>query len=152
MLLPSASNERLPLTIRNAVPDDIPHLLQIEQQSFRDAQWDEKAFLRFDCKLAESSGEVVGFLICRELVGRSTQNRGEREILNLAVHPARRRRGIARALLRDELKSNDIYYLEVRESNLAAQLLYRTLGFSEVGRRPEYYHHPTEPAIVMKHE
>jgi ribosomal protein S18 acetylase RimI-like enzyme len=41
-------------------------------------------------------------------------------------------------------------FLEVRESNKAARNLYLSLGFQELGRRPEYYETPLEPAIVMK--
>jgi len=48
------------------------------------------------------------------------------------------RRGVAEAIL------------EVRASNEAAQLLYRDLGFSFVGRRRDYYRLPTEDALVMK--
>lgn len=140
------------LTIRNLVVSDIPRLLEIERQSFCDAQWDEKAFLAYDCKIAEISGAVAGFLICRNILNRTGRNPGEREILNLAVSPEWRRLGIARALLEAELKTNDVYYLEVRESNVAAQLLYRSCGFVEIARRLDYYYHPAEPAIVMRHE
>jgi [ribosomal protein S18]-alanine N-acetyltransferase len=141
------------VTIRNAVPEDIPDLLRIEQQSFCDAQWDEKALLTYNCRVAEIGGGVAGFLVWRRITGPSSlEFPEEREILNLAVDPAWRRRGIGRALLQEELNANAVYYLEVRESNLAAQLLYGSCGFAEVGRRPDYYHHPTEPAIVMRHE
>jgi len=140
------------LTIRSAVPEDVPDLLRIEEQSFCDAQWDEKALLTYNCRVAEIGGGIAGFLVWRQTVSPSPEFPEEREILNLAVDPAWRRRGIARALLQQELKTNAIYYLEVRESNVAAQFLYRGCGFIEVGRRPDYYHHPTEPAIVMKHE
>ena len=40
-------------------------------------------------------------------------------------------------------------YLEVRVSNEAAQALYRRFGFSEIGRRANYYTQPTEDAILM---
>lgn len=39
--------------------------------------------------------------------------------------------------------------LEVRASNMPAQRLYHSVGFTEVGRIPRYYHHPLEDAVVM---
>ncbi len=43
-----------------------------------------------------------------------------------------------------------VHFLEVRESNTAAQALYRKLGFVEIGRRSKYYDDPEETAIVMQ--
>ena len=79
--------------------------------------------------MAEIGGGIAGFLVWRQIVSPSPEFPDEREILNLAVAPAWRRRGIARALLEQELNTNAVYYLEVRESNVAAQLLYRGCGF-----------------------
>jgi ribosomal-protein-alanine N-acetyltransferase len=58
--------------------------------------------------------------------------------------------GIASSLLAFELKRDDIFFLEVRESNHGAQTLYRQFGFIEIGRRPDYYQNPSETAIVMR--
>jgi [ribosomal protein S18]-alanine N-acetyltransferase len=93
---------------------------------------------------------VAGFIVVREIFAAGKNEQSEREILNLAVAPAFRRRGIATLLLRNELRSNAIYFLEVRESNSAARKLYSLLGFVEVGRRKQYYRNPTETAIVMQ--
>ena len=41
-------------------------------------------------------------------------------------------------------------YLEVRLANQPAQAFYRKLGFQEHGRRPRYYHRPSEDAVVMR--
>jgi [ribosomal protein S18]-alanine N-acetyltransferase len=73
----------------------------------------------------------------------------EREILNLAVAPEYRRTGIAKALLGYELSQPGTHFLEVRESNIPAQMLYRKCGFREVARRSGYYESPRESAIVM---
>ncbi len=76
---------------------------------------------------------------------------GEREILQVGVLPAYRGQGLARALLLS-LPGRQPYFLEVRESNQAARGLYESLGFVEVGRRPNYYRNPVEDAILMKGE
>ena len=75
----------------------------------------------------------------------------EREILNLAVAPEFRRKGVARALFEHAMRnfSGDVF-LEVRESNGLAIELYKSLGFKELSRRAGYYDAPPETAIVMK--
>src|SRR5262249_11518023 len=86
---------------------------------------------------------TLGFLVTRQTAPH------EHEILNLAVDPAHRRQGIARALLRDALsQANADWFLEVRESNVPAIALYRSLGFEQVALRPGYY--SPESGIVMK--
>ena len=78
----------------------------------------------------------------------------EIHVLNLATHPAERRRSVARALLRRldaearRLESRFLT-LEVRMSNAAALCLYETEGFEVVGRRPKYYTDNAEDALVM---
>ncbi len=69
---------------------------------------------------------------------------GEAEILNLAVVPAARRRGIGCALVSrgaDESRRRGagFFFLEVNVGNFAAKNLYFRIGFAEVGRRPGYY-------------
>ncbi|MBU2497451.1 MAG: ribosomal protein S18-alanine N-acetyltransferase [Proteobacteria bacterium] len=78
----------------------------------------------------------------------------EIQVLNIAVHPKARGRGFAEHLLAKMIESGmskgiHQVWLEVRLSNLAAQGLYRKLGFEEVGRRPRYYKDTNEDAIVM---
>lgn len=78
----------------------------------------------------------------------------EAEIANIAVLPTARRQGIGRSLLEEgivrmrEDGCNRIF-LEVRESNLPAQALYRRLGFEEIGRRKKYYQNPREDALLL---
>lgn len=78
----------------------------------------------------------------------------EAEIFDLAVLQDHRRRGHARFLLTNflelarELRLRDIF-LEVRESNAAAIALYRTIGFIQSGRRPDYYRDPVETALLF---
>ena len=81
----------------------------------------------------------------------------EADIMNVAVHPDFRRQGIAEALINRlvaDLKERDIYalLLEVRVSNMPAITLYEKLGFSQVGRRKNYYHNPKEDALILRKE
>jgi len=87
--------------------------------------------------LARESGETIGFSLVRS-VG------DEAELLLIAVAPDHHRRGIGRRMLDDFLERarNDgiaRVHLEVREGNPAVAM-YRTAGFSPVGRRRNYYH------------
>ena len=80
--------------------------------------------------------------------------REELHITNLAVSPAWRRRGAARALLRHVLREGrrlgaQRATLEVRRSNHTALQLYETVGFATSGVRPRYYTQPTEDAVVL---
>ena len=82
---------------------------------------------------------------------------GEADMMNLAVLPEYRRKGIAEKLVRNliqELSRNDVssLTLEVRVSNVSAIALYEKLGFSEIGRRPGYYRNPREDALILKKE
>ena len=82
---------------------------------------------------------------------------GEADMMNLAVNPEYRRRGVGQALVErliDDLRIKDAYCLtlEVRVSNNSAIALYEKMGFVVVGRRPNYYHHPKEDALIMRKE
>lgn len=98
--------------------------------------------------VAETDAGVVGYAI-----GRVAADEGE--ILNVAVQPEWRRRGIARRLVEALLAALAAagarqVYLEVRESNVAARQLYTAFGFGEVGRRARYYRRPVEDAVVLR--
>ena len=78
----------------------------------------------------------------------------EGQILNVAVHPDARRRGVGRTLMeaaQTYAKERGIVFLslEVRESNIAARSLYSSLGWEEQGIRKGFYSHPVENACVM---
>ena len=78
----------------------------------------------------------------------------EGHITNLAVHPAYRRRGVGRLLLKNLIQTGKRYglrrlTLEVRQTNLAAQNLYMEFGFTTVGVRPRYYLDNHEDALIM---
>ncbi|GAB4448559.1 MAG: ribosomal protein S18-alanine N-acetyltransferase [Anaerolineales bacterium] len=141
------------VTIRRMTLDDLPAVVALDQMSFS-LPWPERSF-RFEltdnhasrCWVAEADGEIVGMLVAWLLVD-------EAHIATLATHPAYRRRGIARELLSRALRSMAeegavTSFLEVRESNTAAQALYRQFGYEAVGRRKRYYKDTDEDAILM---
>ena len=82
---------------------------------------------------------------------------GEADMMNVAVHPAYRRHGIGKMLVEGLVKAlidRDVYSLtlEVRASNEPAISLYDQLGFTQVGRRPNYYRDPREDALILRKE
>lgn len=82
---------------------------------------------------------------------------GWADMMNLAVAPQYRRRGIGEKLVAELercLKAENVtcLTLEVRASNVPAIALYEKLGFLQVGRRPNYYHNPKEDALILRKE
>ena len=82
---------------------------------------------------------------------------GETDMMNVAVHPDYRRRGIAEALVTAlvvELKNRGSHCLtlEVRSSNAPARALYEKLGFAHIGTRKNYYRNPKEDALILRKE
>jgi ribosomal-protein-alanine N-acetyltransferase len=78
----------------------------------------------------------------------------EMHLMDVAVAPAWRRRGLARWLLRQAVARAGRdgarrAFLEVRESNQPARELYASVGFSPTGRRVGYYREPPESAVVL---
>jgi ribosomal-protein-alanine N-acetyltransferase len=135
--------------IRKAQPADLETLLHIEGQSFSAPNWNRDEFLKYDCMVAQYQEQIAGFLVSREVFAGDAAHPAQCEILNVAVAPEFRRMGIATALISKLLSRGAEIFLEVRESNEAAQRLYRKLGFLELSRRPNYYNNPVETAIVM---
>jgi ribosomal protein S18 acetylase RimI-like enzyme len=146
--------------IRPATRDDLGAIARIQLDSREAPAWEPLSYLGYDCRVACTVGcrhatggdHVAGFMVSRQVSPPGIEN-GEREILSLAVDPADRRQGIGRALVEAELASaskGTTWFLEVRESNIAAVSLYAAMGFTASGRRPGYYHDPAEAAIVMR--
>jgi len=131
---------------------DIPAVLEIERISFS-TPWSEYSFLNEIYKkyafsrVAVFEGNVIGY-ICVNYVLH------EAHILNLAVNPDFRRRGVATMLMNEALgelkKKNCVFiYLEVRVSNIGAREFYKSFGFESVGIRKKYYASPNEDALLM---
>lgn len=124
---------------------DLDRIADIQARSPEAARWDPCGYLEYDFRVAAEGEAVAGFVVARRVAER------ESEILNLAVAPEYRRRGIGRQLLRTLLASHPgSVFLEVRASNAAACAFYQSAGFEPVGRRPGYYDSPLEDAVVMK--
>lgn len=98
-----------------------------------------------DYFFAYDQEEIIGFLSVQQLVG-------ELEITNLAVLKRHQGKGVGSQLLQKLLDYPLPIFLEVRESNLAAQALYQKFDFIVVGRRKDYYQNPVEGALLMKRE
>jgi ribosomal-protein-alanine acetyltransferase len=133
----------LPKTIcvRQGRGADLEGITSIQALSHLSSNWDASSYLLYDLRVAEMGSTLVGFMASRSV-------EDETEILNVAVHPNFRRRGVATRLI--ESIAGASLFLEVRESNSTAQELYRKLGFEMVGRRDNYYDDPVEDALVMR--
>jgi ribosomal-protein-alanine N-acetyltransferase len=139
--------------IRRMTLDDLPVVIELDQVSFS-LPWPERSF-RFElnenvasrCWVAEVDERVVAMLVGWMLVD-------EIHIATIATHPDFRRQGIGRkllshALMRAQEEGAQTSFLEVRESNLAAQEMYRQFGYEPTGRRKRYYKDNDEDAILM---
>jgi ribosomal-protein-alanine N-acetyltransferase len=123
---------------------DLAAVAAVQAASPETSQWPVEDYLSYQSLVAVAQEHILGFMVWRDLGG------SQAEILNLAVDPAERRRGLARMLVESMLTNHPgEVFLEVRESNIQAQVFYLTLGFQKIGSRPGYYDNPAEPAIVM---
>lgn len=139
--------------IRKLVPGDVPGVLLLQSSCREIAQWtaaDYKQVAGGDMAgwVAEEDDGIAGFLVARTL-GR------EAEILNIAVRPDARRRGVGSNLLVEAVVwSTDLraerVLLEVRESNTSAIGFYERQGFRVAGRRRGYYATPAEDALLLE--
>ena len=100
--------------------------------------------------VAEEAGEVLGYVGSQTVLD-------ETDMMNIAVHPDHRRKGIAAALVDGlipalKARGSRCLTLEVRESNAPAVALYAALGFGKIGLRKNYYRNPRENAIILRKE
>ena len=141
------------MTFRDMTGAHVAHVAELEKLCFADP-WSENG-IRSEVDnilalwmVALEDDRVVGY------VGSQTVC-GETDMMNIAVHPEYRRRGIAQSLIEvliRELKNRGsiCLTLEVRASNEPAVALYEKLGFREVGLRKNYYRNPREDARILR--
>lgn len=142
-------------SIRPGSAGDISAVAEIERASFGDP-WSEDAFhellhMRDAIFLVATRGArqvAAGYVIARIAAD-------EADVLNLAVSPAERGRGLGGELLDAGLaavidRGAREIFLEVRESNVAALALYGSRGFAAVSRRNRYYRNPVEDALLLR--
>ena len=131
----------------------VPQVAQLEAICFQDP-WSERSVaseLTNPLSLwlvAQQEGQVVGYIGSQSVCGES-------DMMNVAVHPDYRRRGIAEAMVNALVEQlihggNTCLTLEVRSSNEGAIALYEKLGFVQVGKRPGYYRNPREDALILR--
>jgi ribosomal-protein-alanine N-acetyltransferase len=131
--------------IRRGEAADLAQVAAIQQESPEAARWNVSEYLQYQFWVAAEEGLILGYVVSRTVSG------DEREVLNVAVAPRFRRRGVARELLHRLLgDGTGSVFLEVRESNRSAREFYQHIGFQQVGSRKNYYDFPPEAAIVMK--
>ena len=132
--------------------EHVPQIALLEKMCFHDP-WSENSISSelnnsLSVWLVALDGEsVVGYVGSQTVLGWT-------DMMNVAVHPDYRRKGIAEQLvvsLENELKNREstCLTLEVRVSNEPANALYYKLGFLEVGRRKNYYRNPKEDALIL---
>ena len=100
--------------------------------------------------VALEADSVVGYIGSQTVMG-------ETDMMNVAVHPDHRRKGVAVRLIEALIQAlkergSHCLTLEVRVSNAPAIALYGKLGFSEAGRRRNYYRNPKEDALILRKE
>jgi ribosomal-protein-alanine N-acetyltransferase len=159
-----AVRARARLEIRRMRPDDLEEVMVIERAAFKHP-WSPELFRR------ELEHDWSTILVAVEPLtsapGRGTERiiaflifwlvHDEVHVLNVAVAPEHRRKGIARMLMAETERramhaGAALMTLEVRRSNEAALELYREFEYRAVGVRPNYYVDEGEDAIVMVKE
>ena len=143
------------MIITNMKPQHVAQVALLEKLCFSDP-WSERSIaseLENPLSLwlvAEEGDRVTGYIGSQTVMEES-------DMMNVAVHPNHRNRGIATNLITSLLeqlhqKGSHSLSLEVRLSNTPAVALYEKLGFQQVGRRPNYYRNPKEDALILKKE
>jgi len=129
------------LHLRPMTEADLSAVLAVERAAYSHP-WSLGIFrdclrVGYSCQVGLLAGRTVAHGVLSVAVG-------EAHLLNLCVHPDHQGQGLGRQLLEGMLglardHRADTVFLEVRSTNLAAQALYQSSGFNEVGRRFDYY-------------
>jgi ribosomal-protein-alanine N-acetyltransferase len=142
--------------IRWMIRRDMPEVLAIEAGSFA-YPWDEEGFVHClrnrNCigMVAEHDERTIAFMIY-EL------HRRKLHVLNFAVHPDWRRRGVGAAMVRKLVSKlnpgaerRHKLVLEVRETNMGGQLFLRAMGFRAASLLREFYDDSGEDAYLFEY-
>ncbi len=133
----------------------VPQIALLERECFADP-WSQQSIA------SELHNPLSLWLVAQEgqtllgYVGSQTCL-DETDMMNIAVSPASRRQGVARALIESLVsalreRGSKQLTLEVRASNGPARQLYESLGFLQVGLRKNYYRNPKEDALILRKE
>ncbi len=142
------------MVLRDLTRADLPWMAQVERDLFGPSAWSE-SLIREDFRYGSTryrGAEFEGALVAYAVYGYD----GDAfHLMNLAVVPAARRRGIARTLLLEFLAEARAQgapdaWLEVAVTNEAALALYRAHGFEDVRVRRKYYQPEGVDALVMR--
>lgn len=136
------------MKIKLATLNNVSDILKIENACFS-TPWTEQGIAESIenentyLYIATIDAEIAGYMGVQIFSG-------EGYVTNVATLPEHRRKGVAKALILEVLKNEmEFLTLEVRESNIPAINLYKSLDFIEVGKRPRFYREPTEDAVLM---
>jgi ribosomal-protein-alanine N-acetyltransferase len=139
------------VNIRRLAYADLPQVIGIERRAFP-TPWSLAMFVLELSKPAgvclaavDEDGELAGYLVCSKFEDAW-------HLMNIAVDPLRRRRGVGRALLLELLEHvgpDARLTLEVRTSNIGAIALYEAFDFRSAGVRRRYYQDNGEDALIM---
>lgn len=139
-----------PVTIRPLGYADLPQVISIERRAFP-TPWSLAMFVlelskpSGVCLAAVENHRIAGYLVCSRYADVW-------HLMNIAVDPPARRRGIATALLEEMITragEDASYTLEVRPTNTQAIALYERFGFRSAGMRRRYYQDTGEDALIM---
>ncbi|OGU15963.1 MAG: ribosomal-protein-alanine N-acetyltransferase [Geobacteraceae bacterium GWC2_53_11] len=141
------------IVIRPMAPADLDAILNIEQASFS-VPWQREHFEHEMAAphsfpfVAESSGSIVGYVCLMSLFE-------EAQILDIAVAPQQRGKGIAQLLMDHAVavareKKAEVLALEVRSTNSSAITLYERCGFVRTGVREKYYEGRDDAVLMEK--
>jgi [ribosomal protein S18]-alanine N-acetyltransferase len=138
------------LQIRRLGYSDLPAVISIERRSFS-TPW---SLAMFVLELSKPSGICLAAGVADRLAGYLVCSRyeGVWHLMNVAVDPEHRRRGIATRLISqlfEEAGGQLPFTLEVRTSNREAIEMYERFGFRSAGYRRRYYHDNGEDALIM---
>lgn len=141
--------------VRIGSPSDILAMISLAQKTHSAALWSAKTYEEIFNAAAASRAALIAEdeIMCGFAVARFSED--ECELENIVVRQDRQLGGIGRKLLLTFIdsartKGATKIFLEVRESNRAARALYERCGFAVIGRRSNYYHNPSEDAVIYQ--